>query len=91
MCEIVKKSKEGISITVVLNLHMPIQIILAVSKAAIEILLPASLTRTRQILLSFFILRNRGLVRLRNMTSRVELRTMGFKSMLLLTALQHRC
>lgn len=39
MCEIVKKSKEGISITVVLNLHMPIQIILAVSKAAIEILL----------------------------------------------------
>ena len=37
--KLLRKVREGISITVVLNLHMPIQIILTVSKAALVILL----------------------------------------------------
>lgn len=41
--KLLRKAREGISITVVLNLHMPIQIILTVSKAALEILLSWSL------------------------------------------------
>ena len=41
--KLLRKAKESISITVVLNLHTPIHIILAVSKAALEILLSWSL------------------------------------------------
>ena len=37
--KLLRKAREVISITVVLNLHMPIQIILTVSKAALVILL----------------------------------------------------